>query len=461
MSGFFALELGIRGLRAQLIASQVIGHNIANSRTPGYSRQVADLRPPPDLRFTALGRTLTMGTGVTVTGIRRQREEFLDRLSRWHGTDLRRLETVQHSLDLVEMSFAEPAGFGPRQAVLRLWDGFHELAANPESGPVRSAVREEARALAANLSGLATRLEGQRTEHARTAADVVAEINQMAEQIAGLNRQIRMATLQQTEANDLEDRRDLLLDSLAGLVGAVSRRELDDSVTVSVAGSDIVQGDVALPLSSDVAGGVLRVLDSLGSPLSPTGGEMAGLIDLHNVRIPEYINLLDGFARQMADALNAVHRTGHGLDGSTGLDLYRYDPAAPARTLTLAPEVTASPLALAASAGGEPGDGEGALALARVLTDPTFGGQGAAEFWASAIGALGLEVESVTREVDNTRILARQAENRRAEVMGVNLDEETVHLLRSQHAYAAAARLISTADEMLDTLINRTGRVGR
>jgi len=461
LSGFLALELGLRGLRAQLIASQVIGHNIANSRTPGYSRQVADLRPPPDLRFTALGRTLTLGTGVTVAGIGRQREEYLDRLSRWHSTDLRRLETIQHSLDLVEMAFAEPHGFGPRQASLRLWDSFQELAANPESGPVRSAVREEAASLAANLSGLATRLEGQRTEHARTAATLVAEINQQAAQIAGLNRHIRMAILQQTQPNDLEDRRDLLLDSLASLIGAVPRRELDGSVTVSVAGSDIVQGDMALPLSSVVTGGVLRVLDSLSNPLDPPGGEFAGLANLHNLRLPAHLSTLNGFARQLADALNAVHRSGHGLDRSTGLDLYRYDPMAPARTLTLAPEVAASPLALAASARGAAGDGEGALALARVMTNPTFAGQGAAEFWASTLGALGLEVESVTRDVDNTRILARQADNRRAEIMGVNLDEETAHLIRSQHAYAAAARLISTADEMLDTLINRTGRVGR
>jgi flagellar hook-associated protein 1 FlgK len=270
-----------------------------------------------------------------------------------------------------------------------------------------------------------------------------------------------MALLQQTEANDLEDRRDLLLDSLATLIGAVPRRELDGSVTVSVAGSDIVRGDAALPLSLDVTGGVLRVLDNLGTPLDPPGGEMAGLTDLHNLRLPAHLSTLDGFARQLADALNAVHRSGYGLDGSTGLDLYRYDPAAPARTLTLAPEVAASPLARAASAGGQAGDGEGALALARVMTDPIFGGQGAAEFWASTLGTLGLEVESVTREVDNTRILARQADNRRAEVMGVNLDEETAHLIRCQHAYAAAARLITTADEMLETLINRTGRVGR
>lgn len=461
MSGFFSLEIGLRAIRAQLMASRVIGHNIANSRTPGYSRQVTDLRPTPALQFASLGRTLTLGTGVAAAGVYRQREEFLDRLVRFHLADLGRWETLAPSLDLVEIAFAEPAGFGPRQACARLWEAFQELAAEPESGPVRSALREEAASLAANLSGLARHLEEQVNQHAATAQAAVMEINHLAGQITTINRELRLAALYKTQANDLQDRQDLLLDRLATLAGAASRLENDGTVTVSIGGVTLVEGDTVSPLSVEVAAGSLQYMGGGGEAVAPPSGQLAALQDLHNHILPGHREVLDGFARQLAGALNAVHRAGYGLDGSTGLDFYAYDDAAPARTLVLAPEVAADPARFAASAGGAIGDGSAALALAAALTAPNFEGQGAAQFWAAAVARLGLEVEKVGRELDNTTLLAGQAENQRAQVMGVSLDEETVDLIRCQHAYAAAARLVTVADEMLEILIARTGRVGR
>ncbi len=461
MSGFSTLELGLRSLRAQVMVSGVIAHNIANSRSPGYSRQVADLRPPPSLRLSALGRTLSLGTGVFVSGVRRQREEFLDRLCRLHLADHQRWETQRHTMDLVELAFAEPVGFGPRQACLRLWDAFQELAAEPESGPVRAAVREEAASLASNLAGLARQLGALRADRLATAEACVQEINHLARQIAALNRDLRLAALHGTQANDLEDRRDLLLDRLAALAAADSAPAGDGTTTVSINGVVLVAGDTVAELRVDVGGGTLSILDPHGAPVEPPSGELAALRELHDSVLPSHQALLDGFARRLADALNSVHRAGYGLDGSSGLDLFRYDEPSPALTLRLAPEVAADPTRLAASSGGAEGDGLQALAMARVLTSPNFDGMGASEFWAAAIGKLGLEVEQTARRLENTALLAEQAQMQRARVSGVNLDEETVELVRCQHAYAAAARLISVADEMLEQLLNRTGRVGR
>ncbi|MDQ7793189.1 MAG: flagellar hook-associated protein FlgK [bacterium] len=461
MNGFFTLETGLRAIRAQLMASRVIGHNIANSRTPGYSRQIAELQPSTPLQFSTGQHALSLGTGVTVAGIRRQREEFLDRLARFHLSDLARWETLRPALDLVEIAFGEPAGFGPRQACLRLWDALQELSGEPESGTLRHSACQEAESLATTLGSLARHLDEQVQQQVAAAQDTVAEVNHLAGQIAVLNHDLRLAAILKTQPGDLEDRLDLLLDRLSSLAGATSRREGDGTVSVHIGAAVLVERDSVSPLILEITGGQLRFAGAGGSEVVPPSGVLAARRDSHNQILPGYQDSLDTFARQLAGNLNSIHQAGYGLDGSTGLDLYRYDPAAPARTLALAPEVAADPARLAASADGAVGDGYGALSLARALTGPNFTGQSAAEYWASAATRLGMELEKVGRQVENATLLAEQAENLRAQIMGVSLDEETVDLVRCQHAYAAAARLISVADEMLEILIARTGRVGR
>jgi flagellar hook-associated protein 1 FlgK len=57
-------------------------------------------------------------------------------------------------------------------------------------------------------------------------------------------------------------------------------------------------------------------------------------------------------------------------------------------------------------------------------------------------------------------VISAQVDAARESVAGVNIDEEMTNMLSYQHAYSAAGRLVTAIDEMLDVLINRTGRVG-
>jgi flagellar hook-associated protein 1 FlgK len=62
---------------------------------------------------------------------------------------------------------------------------------------------------------------------------------------------------------------------------------------------------------------------------------------------------------------------------------------------------------------------------------------------------------------DNQTLLVDQLENRRESTSGVSLDEEMANMIKYQHSYTAAARIINTMDEMLDLIVNRLGLVGR
>ena len=73
---------------------------------------------------------------------------------------------------------------------------------------------------------------------------------------------------------------------------------------------------------------------------------------------------------------------------------------------------------------------------------------------------VGSEVRAAAGNEANAAALADAVQDRRESVAGVSLDEEMGNLIKFQRAYQASARAMSTMDEMLDVLINRTGRVG-
>ncbi|MEK3696696.1 flagellar hook-associated protein FlgK [Paenibacillus sp. FSL R10-2199] len=85
----------------------------------------------------------------------------------------------------------------------------------------------------------------------------------------------------------------------------------------------------------------------------------------------------------------------------------------------------------------------------------------AGSFYKSMVGQLGIQSQEATRQTENSNYLVEQVNARRQSVSGVSLDEEMSNMLVFQHAYSAAARFMTTYDELLDKLINSTGTVGR
>jgi flagellar hook-associated protein 1 FlgK len=91
-----------------------------------------------------------------------------------------------------------------------------------------------------------------------------------------------------------------------------------------------------------------------------------------------------------------------------------------------------------------------------VLSGGTF-----SEFFQAIVGELGVQAQEATRQVSNQQVLVDQVNSNRQSVSGVSLDEEMANLIKYQHAYNAAARVMTTVDSMLDKIINGMGLVGR
>ena len=83
------------------------------------------------------------------------------------------------------------------------------------------------------------------------------------------------------------------------------------------------------------------------------------------------------------------------------------------------------------------------------------------DFFRSIVGQLGVQAQEADRQTNNQQALVDQVDSRRQSVSGVSLDEEMANMIKFQHAYGAAARVMTTFDQMLDKVINGMGIVGR
>ena len=193
-----------------------------------------------------------------------------------------------------------------------------------------------------------------------------------------------------------------------------------------------------------------------------SGGRIQGLLEAKNEIIPAYQEKLNQLAQGLKDRVNAQHKAGVDMNGGAGLDFFTGTGAA---DLAVNDALKGDPNKIAASQSATgPGDGSNALAMAQLKDALAIGTPPTAsfrDFYGSIITELGLATQESSRAADVYDGVLEQQQMRRDAVSGVSLDEELMQLVRYQAAYDAASRLVSVMDEMLDTLINRTGIVGR
>ncbi len=443
VSSFYGLQTSLRGLLAQQRSIDVTGHNIANASTRGYSRQEATLAASSALVLPAAtqnGAGAHLGSGVDVQSYRRVRDTFLDLQYRAQATNLGGHRSRSTALDRAELSLAEPSDNGINTQLARFWNAWSDVANHPESAAARQTLVSQAGALASSFATVDAHLATVRSEAEKEYAALTGpngDVEAIARELGELNGTIARFVSAGDQPNDLLDRRDLLLDRLAAL-GQVSVTE-----NPTRPGSLVVSfGGAAQPLVADEAvnwpqeltdpGGRLGALKKLGGPT----GEIEG-----------YRAQLGAVASGLADSVNALHQTGAG--GTAG-PFFSYTPGSAASTLAVA----VTPAGVASSTGTAPGANDLSRAIAALRGGATDSG------YQAFVARVGTDVREAKRLEANSEVLERAVDDRRQSIAGVAMDEEMSNLVRFQRAYQASARAMSTMDEMLDVLINRTGRVG-
>lgn len=302
-----SLLIGLSALQTHKRAMEVTSHNLANATTPGFSRQRAELVAPPAENYNP-GQ---IGTGVDVDAIRRIVDTLTDERLRASASETKRLQTLRDNLKTMELVFNEPGENGLAGGTDRLFNVLGDLSNNPESSALRSAAVQELQTWTSTLNDLSTRLERLAQDVRDTIDDQLRGVNQIAEQIANLNQQIRRQTLSGNSPNDLLDARDQLVSELSGYLELRVRRNVDDgSMLIDAGGIQLVGLDSANELSAEIKpDGGIQILTPNGGILRPKGGSIAALDELESSILPGVVGALDNLAATMAKRLNALHAT--------------------------------------------------------------------------------------------------------------------------------------------------------
>jgi len=307
-----SLEIGIRAVRTQRQALHTIGHNIANVNTPGFSRQRAILS-------TTLPQG-SMGTGVKVQAIQRVRDEIVDFYIRKETSTLNQWKAKFENLQQVEILFNEPSENGIASILNDFWDSWADLANNPESGAARANVKQQAKTLSQAFNGLYKNLKDFQNNIDNQIKAEVEHLNTLIQQIGNLNQEIEKVELGGMEnANDLRDRRDLLIDELSGLLNFSSQEMKDSTVRVSVYGQLLISKTKVAELTTEAGeSGYLDIRwKDNKEKVYISDGKLKGLIDTRDVIIPEFLEKLNNLASGLIQEVNELHQQGMGLDGTS------------------------------------------------------------------------------------------------------------------------------------------------
>ncbi|WP_322819643.1 flagellar hook-associated protein FlgK [Tepidiforma sp.] len=571
------LDTAVKALRAHQLAVDVAAHNIANAQSPGYSRQRVLLRPIGlegaawSSRDSLLGKP---GFGVDARDVNRIRDIFLDYQTRQATSSRGQHSAFATPLRNAEAVLNDPSDEGLASLLAKFWGAWHDVANEPESSAARTALVHAAQTLTVRLQAAYSEIDLQRRNLNQQVAALGEEINTYAREIANLNLQIKQVELNGDRANDLRDRRDLLLDQLAQVA--------------SIQYSEAATGEVSIYLGSHelVFGTTARTIVTTQDPSDPTmvkltwqidgfdvianSGKLQGVLAARDQALPDLLRKLDTLAGGLISGVNTLHQSGFGLDGTTtGLPFFTGTDAS---SIAVNPTLIADPRKVAAaSAPGAPGDGSRALAIARLQQQPsmvtglpntdlvvgetirtgvTLAGLQVApslppgqytivenppasgtlelrdanntvvgtattaplsapggtiqftsgtnilatltvtiatppgtwtpadqvtdltaatndtfqivhasptDYYSNIVSVLGADVNRAIGMEQSASLLRDHLDTARQSAQGVNIDEEVTNLNAAQHAYNAAARVITVIDDMLDTLINRTG----
>jgi flagellar hook-associated protein 1 FlgK len=462
MLGLFStLNLGARALQANQLGVEVTGQNLANSSNAAYSRQQVVLQTSTSTP-TNIGM---QGTGVQAVSIQQVRDTMLDGQIRDESSVGGYWSSQQNALENAQAQLGEFLNLnatgsatdaqGLSDQLTNLFNAFQGLATSPASDAERQNVVSQGQSLAQGLNQASQNLSGLNDGLNTSVTNDVQSANQLLSQIADLNDQIAKATFSGGTANDLNDSREQALENLAGLVNIQTTKNTNGTVDVSIGGTQLVSGNKTLDTmqSYDSGNGQMLVRTATGgTPLTLTGGSIQGTIDARDGGLKTLRDGLDTLASSLITQVNGIYSSGYDKNGGTGAAFFTGTDAG---TISVNSALSNPDLVQAAGVPNAPTDNAVAKALGNLggqniaaLGNKTFN-----DAFAAQVGTFGFAVSNASSEAANQTSVSTMLQNQRDSVSGVSIEEEMANLITFQQAYAASSKIITTVDQMLQTVI--------
>jgi flagellar hook-associated protein 1 len=465
MLGLFGtLDMAARALSVQQEEMTISGQNVANVNNPAYADEQLDVSESTPLE-TQMGDE---GTGIQMTGISESRDPLLDSQIQAEASVNGSLNAQQTNLQAAEAYLDEqisstgssptPDSYNGLAADLsNLFDSFQSLSTDPSDTSLRQTALQSAQQIAAQFNQVSTQLSTVQANLNTSVQNDVASANQDLSAVASLNQQIVAAQGAGGSADQLVDEREQTLENLAGLANFSTTAEANGSVDVSIGGVTMVSGGSLtdnLQTYTDSNGNQQVQAQNAGTHFTLTGGSIEGEITARDGALAGLQGGVNTLASQLITQVNTIYSAGYDLNGNTGQDLFTGTGAS---DIGVNSNVANDPAQFqAAGIAGAAGNNTVVLALAQLgsqniaaLNNQTFSGH-----YAQTVSDLGDSISTVNDQLNNSQAVTQMLTNERASTSGVSTDTEMTNLIQYQKAYEASAELITTLNEMMQTVVS-------
>jgi flagellar hook-associated protein 1 FlgK len=321
---------GLSGLRSHQTALATTAHNISNTNSEGYSRQVTEFGSSPPVRFG----DMSVGTGVTISGITRVMDGFVIEQVRENTIAYSQVEMYHSNASAIDSLIADQSP-GVIPTVEQFFSSLQDASTDPASLPLRQVVLSESEVMVGRFNVLYEQLDEINTLTNQQVTSLVGDINVLATSISDINRAIseNSGGTPGSQPNDLLDQRDQAIKELSTLVGVDVITQNDGSVSITIGtGQPLVVGTTVRELgvqTGDMDASKLDVilLDSSGESGSViskqlSGGQLGGLLEFREEILQPSFRELGRVALAVAETVNEEHRRGMDFEGDVNNDFF-------------------------------------------------------------------------------------------------------------------------------------------
>ncbi len=430
-------------------ALEATTNNAANVNTPGYSREVPILQQNPPV---VVGN-LTYGTGVSLAKLESVRDPILQLSIQQETGQQGELNSFTSALSQTQTLFTAGAS-DVGSEISNLFSSISQLSTNPSSTALRQSVLTAASNLTSTFNNTASNLSAQRSNLDLNVVQSVQQVNTLSQQIAGLNGQITSLQNLGQDAGTFIDQRDVLINQLSGLID-VSEIKSDSGITLTTSnGTALVSGTQSFSLTTQPGASGVQNIFSQGTDITSTlnSGALGGLIEVRDQKIPALLTSLDTLASGLATAFNSANATGFDLNGNAGGALFT--PVVGAGSAANIGVAITDPALIAASSDGSAASNGNLANLSAIQNQTIIAGATPTTYYGNIVFSVGNDVSNGTAELQSSQLVLQQLQDQRGSISGVSLDEEAANMTQYQQAYDAAAHIVTTVDQMLETVIN-------
>ena len=298
-ASFMGMEIAMRGLYSSQRGMANVSHNVDNTNTPGYSRQVLNQKAArPMLSSNSAGM---VGMGSDVVSVDRVRDSYLDE-KYWSESQYYGEWTVKDTI-LTDMQtvYNEPSDNGFTKIISDFYSSLQKLSTNPSDLAIRNTVKEKGVMVAKYFNSVAAHFDGLQEDLNNMVNAKVSEVNTLADQVQNLNLQIYNFEVMGDKANDLRDQRSLLVDKLSKIVN-VNAYEVETGLKmpngvpekrfiITISGKALVDHEQVVhlkcenrtqKLNTEDLGNLYEVSWVDGNKVSIKSGELKGYMDMRD-----------------------------------------------------------------------------------------------------------------------------------------------------------------------------------